>query len=66
MKEETTKLLWSEDLWAQVRRAAPKVRTQRRGAWQADARLEGYSKRMVSRRDGRGSDLRAGYDSGRL
>ena len=51
MKEETTKLLWSEDLWAQVRRAAPKVRTQRRGAWQADARLEGYSKRMVSRRD---------------
>ena len=51
MKEETTQLLWSEDLRAQVRRAAPKVRTQRRGAWQADARLEGYSKRMVSRRD---------------
>ena len=51
MKEETTKLLWSEDLWAQVRRAAPKVRTQRRGAWQADALLEGCSKRTAFRRD---------------
>ncbi len=51
MKEETTELLSSEDLWAQVGRAAPQVRTQRRGAWQVDARLEGYSKRMVSRRD---------------
>jgi hypothetical protein len=51
MKEETTQLLWSEDLWAQVRRAAPKVRTQRRGAWQADARLEGGSKRTTVRRD---------------
>ena len=51
MKEETTKLLWSEDLWAQVRRAAPKVRTQRRGAWQANARLEGWSKRITVRGD---------------
>ena len=51
MKEETTELLWSEDLWAQVRRAAPKVRTQRRGAWQADACPEGWSKRTRSRQD---------------
>jgi hypothetical protein len=49
MMEETTELLWSEDLWAQVRRAAPQVRTQRRGAWQADAPLEGCSKRTAFR-----------------
>ena len=51
MKEGTTEPFWSEDLWAQVGRAAPKVRTQRRGAWQANARLEGWSKRRTVRRD---------------
>ena len=51
MMEGTTEPFWSEDLWAQVGRATPKVRTQRRGAWQADARLEGWSKRTTVRGD---------------
>ena len=51
MMEGTTEPYRSEDLWAQVGRATPQARTQRRGAWQAGARLEGWSKRMGSRRD---------------
>jgi hypothetical protein len=50
-KEGTTQPFWSEDLWAQVGRAALQVRTQRRGAWQANVRLEGWSKRTTVRRD---------------
>ncbi len=51
MMEGTTEPFWSEDLWAQVERAMSKVRTQRRGAWQANARLEGESNRRTVRRD---------------
>ena len=50
-QEGTTPPVWSEALWAQVGRATPKVRTQRRGTWQADARLEGESQRTTVRRD---------------
>ena len=51
MMEGTTEPFWSEDLWAQVGRAALRVRTQRRGALQANVRLEGWSKRLTIRRD---------------
>src|SRR5262245_47809728 len=50
-KAGTTHPCWSEDLWAQERRATPQVRTQRRAAWQANARLEGWSKHITGRRD---------------
>ena len=45
MMEGTTEPFWSEDLWAQVGRATPQVRTQRRAALLMNARLEGESKR---------------------
>jgi hypothetical protein len=51
MKEETTELLWSEDLWAQVGEVTSQVRTQRRGAWRAVTYPEGCSKRSMSPRD---------------
>ena len=51
MKAGTTEPHRSEDLWAQERRATPQVRTQRRAAWLADGRLEGWRKRTVFRRD---------------
>ena len=46
----TTEPCWSEDRWAQRRRAMPQGRPPRRAAWLVDSRLTGWQKRTVFRR----------------
>jgi hypothetical protein len=66
MKEETTELLSSEDLWAQVERAMSKVRTQRRVAFRDRWSFRRLQQTHGGPQECQGSGLSAETSGGRL
>ena len=66
MKAGTTEPCRSEDLWVQVERPSPKVRTQRRGALLVNARSKAGANARDGPRECRGSDLSVARRDGRL